>query len=101
MKSILFLAFFLTNLPVFAGESAKGRQRSAVSADSRQPGEHTVWLWQESKDCLWNIAKKYYGDGSKWRLIYDANRDVIEDPSLIYPKQRLRIPLQNGTEKDD
>lgn len=39
-----------------------------------------------------SIAKRLYGDGSKWRRIYDANRDVIDDPDLIYPGQRLKIP---------
>lgn len=44
-------------------------------------------------DNLWNIAKKYYGDGSQWRKIYDANRDVIGgNPNLIYPGQTYIIP---------
>ena len=54
---------------------------------------YKVWIWQETKDCLWNIAKKYYGDPHKWQLIYEANRDIIDDPRLIYPKQRLVIPF--------
>lgn len=29
-------------------------------------------------DCLWNIAKKFYGDGSKWTKIYNANKSAIE-----------------------
>nr|DAQ19569.1 MAG TPA: tail assembly protein [Caudoviricetes sp.] len=46
-----------------------------------------------SGDCLWNIAKAYYGDGSKYTAIYDANRDVIGgNPNLIYPGQVLTIP---------
>ena len=47
----------------------------------------------KSGDCLWNIAKKYYGDGSKYMKIYNANKSVIgKNPDLIYPKQRLEIP---------
>ena len=45
-----------------------------------------------SGDCLWNIAKKYYGDGSKYPTIYNANKDKIKDPNLIYPGQVLIIP---------
>lgn len=41
-------------------------------------------------DCLWAIAKKYYGDGSKYNKIVEANN--IKNPSLIYPGQRLVIP---------
>jgi hypothetical protein len=44
-------------------------------------------------DCLWNIAKKFYGSGSKYTVIYDANRAVIGgNPNLIYPGQVLTIP---------
>lgn len=37
-------------------------------------------------DCLWNIAKKYYGNGSQYKKIYDANKDKIKNPNLIYPR---------------
>lgn len=43
-------------------------------------------------DCLWNIAKKFYGSGSKYTVIYNANRDKISNPNLIYPGQVLTIP---------
>jgi len=44
-------------------------------------------------DCLWNIAKKFYGNGSKYTVIYNANKSVIGgDPNLIYPGQVLTIP---------
>lgn len=43
-------------------------------------------------DCLWNIAKRYYGNGSQYTKIYNANRDKIKNPSLIYPGQVFVIP---------
>ena len=43
-------------------------------------------------DCLWNIAKRFYGNGSKYTTIYNANRDKIKNPNLIYPGQVLWIP---------
>jgi len=44
-------------------------------------------------DCLWAIAKKYYGNGSKYTIIYNANKGVIGgNPNLIYPGQVLTIP---------
>lgn len=44
-------------------------------------------------DCLWNIAKKFYGSGAKYTTIYNANRGVIGgNPNLIYPGQVLTIP---------
>ena len=53
---------------------------------------HRVWLWQESHDCLWNLAKKYYNDPWQWKKIYLANKYQIDDPRKIFPKQVLIIP---------
>jgi nucleoid-associated protein YgaU len=46
----------------------------------------------EPGDSLSKIAKKYYGDASKWKMIYEANRDDIKNPDLIHPGQVFRIP---------
>ncbi len=46
----------------------------------------------KSGDSLWAIAKQLYGDGSKYTKIFDANKAIIKNPSLIYPGQRLVIP---------
>lgn len=44
-------------------------------------------------DCLWNIAKRFYGNGAKYTVIYNANKGVIGgNPNLIYPGQVLTIP---------
>lgn len=46
----------------------------------------------KSGDCLWNIAKKLYGDGAQYTKIYNANKDKIKNPNLIYPGQVFTIP---------
>ena len=43
-------------------------------------------------DSLSKIAKSFYGDANQWRRIYDANRDIIKNPDLIHPGQKLKIP---------
>ena len=43
-------------------------------------------------DCLWNIAKRFYGNGAKYTRIYDANTNKIANPNLIYPGQVFVIP---------
>ena len=43
-------------------------------------------------DSLSAIAQREYGDANQWRRIYEANRDVIKNPDLIYPGQTLRLP---------
>lgn len=45
-----------------------------------------------SGDSLWKIAQKHYGDGNKWNALFEANREVIKDPDLIYPGQQIRVP---------
>lgn len=47
----------------------------------------------KSGDTLSGIAKTFYGDFSQYTRIFEANRDVIEDPDKIYPGQKIRIPL--------
>lgn len=68
---------------------------------TKESKTHTV----KSGDCLWNIAKKYYSDGSKWKTIYEANKTVIEETAKkhgkksssngnwIYPGTKLTIPV--------
>jgi nucleoid-associated protein YgaU len=43
-------------------------------------------------DSLSKIAKRVYGDAQQWRKIYEANRDQIKNPDLIYPGQTFTIP---------
>lgn len=50
--------------------------------------EYTV----ETGDSLWKIAQEFLGSGTKWEEIYEANKDQIQDPNLIYVGQKLTIP---------
>ena len=43
-------------------------------------------------DTLSHIAKEHYGKAGKWRAIFEANRDQIDDPDKIFPGQVLKIP---------
>ena len=45
-------------------------------------------------DSLSAIAKRYYGNAQDYPRIFDANREVIKNPDLIYPGQKIRIPLE-------
>lgn len=54
--------------------------------------ETTTTYTVKSGDCLWNIAKHFYGNGSKYTKIYEANKDKIRNPNLIYSGQVLTIP---------
>lgn len=51
-------------------------------------GSYTV----QKGDSLWKIAKHFYGNGSAYKKIYEANAGSIKNPNLIYAGQILTIP---------
>lgn len=64
-------------------------EEEITTSDKTAQGEfHTV----EKGDTLWAIAQKSYEDGSKYKLIFEANRPMLSHPDKIYPGQVLRIP---------
>jgi len=46
-----------------------------------------------SGDSLSKIAKQFYGDAMQYPRLFEANKEVIKDPDLIYPGQKIRIPM--------
>jgi hypothetical protein len=52
------------------------------------PGQVTII----KGNSLWRIARRVYGEGMQYAVIYDANRDHIRDPNLIYPGQVFALP---------
>lgn len=57
-------------------------------------GEDTVVVVQPGNS-LWWIARNTYGSGPAYTVIYEANRDQIKDPDLIYPGQVFALPATN------
>lgn len=45
-------------------------------------------------DSLWRIASRQLGSGLRWKEIYEANRQTIKNPNLIYIGQKLTIPAE-------
>jgi nucleoid-associated protein YgaU len=58
-----------------------------------QPKEKVEYYVIVKGDTLSAIAKKYYGDANKYPRIFEANREVIKDANLIFPGQKIRIPM--------
>lgn len=69
--------------------------KSGSSSTGAQPGpppDREVTYTVQKGDSLSKIAREHYGDGARWRAIFDANRDQISNPDLIHPGQVLKIP---------
>ena len=64
------------------------KKEPAPAVNPKSNGTHVV----QSGDTLWAIAKKYYGNGNQYTKIFNANKDKIKNPNLIYPGQKLVIP---------
>jgi nucleoid-associated protein YgaU len=58
------------------------------------PAEGAVEFYEiQSGDTLSKLAKQFYGEAMLYTKIFEANREVIRDADLIYPGQKIRIPL--------
>ena len=68
-------------------ESPEAPTDDAIDADSSAQ-TYTV----QSGDTLWRISEKFYGNGSSYMKIFEANTGVLEDPDRILPGQELTIP---------
>jgi nucleoid-associated protein YgaU len=69
-------------------DDVRGGSSTAPAAGTGRSRTYTV----VAGDSLSKIAKREFGDASKWHAIYDANRDKIKDPDLIHPGQVLTLP---------
>lgn len=78
------------NIVLETAQAAVEPQREETASPAPpQPVTYTV----VRGDCLYSIAKKFYGNGARYTVIYDANRSVVGgNPNLIYPGQVLTIP---------
>jgi len=73
-----------------AGDAAQGAGLKAAPP----PGPGRVVI--QPGNNLWNIARVIYGKGVRYTAIYEANKDQIRDPNLIYPGQVFTTPQASG-----
>ena len=73
-------------------ESALSAQTApaAQAAPAAQTAQQNLYVVQKG-DTLWKIAQKLFGNGERWREIYERNRSIIRDPDLIYEGQALNV----------
>lgn len=63
------------------------KSKAISRASSKQGSSSSKTYTVKSGDCLWNIAKKFYGNGAQWTKIYNANASVIESTAKKHGKK--------------
>lgn len=77
--------------PAAQPESALGQADARRGeAEHEQRGGRTYTV--EPGDTLWKISERFYGKGSEYMRIFEANQPLLKDPDKIYPGQELLIP---------
>ncbi len=80
---------------------ARGRVLARVSTPfsraqplaGMRPGSFLV---VQPGNSLWRLARRTYGSGFSYTVIFDANKDQIGDPDLIFPGQVFALPKGSG-----
>jgi nucleoid-associated protein YgaU len=66
---------------------------SEVQADIKVEKSDVYGYWEvKPGDSLSKIAKDVYDNAGKYMKIFDANKDVLKDPNMIHPGQKLKLP---------
>ena len=74
---------------VARGNKVTGKQTQVTKNTATTAKKyHTV----KKGDTLYGIATKYYGNGAQYMKIFNANKDIIKNPDLIYVGQKILIP---------
>jgi nucleoid-associated protein YgaU len=82
-------------IPSKDAESAPPR-RAPASTPARAAPPATGTYKVKKDDTLWRIASRVYGDGSKWTLIFQANRNILRTQNDLKVGQVLKIPELQG-----
>lgn len=82
---------------LIAGNIADVEKVNADALQAPAQQEKVEYYIIQSGDTLSKIAQHYYGDAAAYNRIFEANREVIEDPNKIFPGQKIRIPNPTKT----
>jgi nucleoid-associated protein YgaU len=79
----------------FLRETPEALAQAPLRADpapAGAPAPRAEILTVQPGNTLWAIARETYGDGFLYVRVFEANRDQIRDPDLIYPGQVFSLP---------
>ena len=64
-------------------------------ADPKEIDAGTLLVVVQPGNSLWRLARRTLGEGTRYTVIYQANKERIRDPDLIYPGQVFEVPRTN------
>ncbi len=70
-------------------------QRAARLVDKMADAAPEPFVIVQPGNSLWRLARRAYGQGTRYTTIFQANKDQIKDPDLIYPGQVFAVPATN------
>ena len=76
----------------FAGKVISRLETPFSMASFERPAAGEGLVVVQPGNSLWRIARRLYGKGVRYTMIFVANQDQIKDPSLIYPGQIFIVP---------
>jgi nucleoid-associated protein YgaU len=86
--------------PAEQAAAQPAQETAAAPANAEQPQGPGRVVIQPGNN-LWQISRVIYGQGVQYTVIYEANKDQIRNPNLIYPGQILDTPGSNAPESID
>lgn len=79
---------------LIAGNTQGVTEVKIDNLETPEPAEDVQYYTIQSGDSLSKIAKQFYGNAMGYPKLFEANKEVIEDPDLIYPGQKIRVPAK-------
>uniref|UniRef100_UPI0039B8B640 LysM peptidoglycan-binding domain-containing protein n=2 Tax=Albidovulum sp. TaxID=1872424 RepID=UPI0039B8B640 len=82
----------VTTAPEAPEPAAPSGPASGAAPEAATPAARAVIVTVQPGFSLWRIARENYGEGLLYVKVFEANRDQIRDPDLIYPGQIFTVP---------
>jgi LysM repeat protein len=89
-----YVPFKTQTCKIKGNKKKKAKSSSTGSRNTKAANDKDRTYTVASGDTLWGIAKKFYGDGSKYSLIQSANGSKISNPNSIQVGLSITIPAE-------
>jgi hypothetical protein len=84
-------------VPLAAQAGSSAQQTAAATGSTADNGATAAEgrIVVQPGNSLWKLARESYGEGVRYTVIYEANKEQISNPDLIYPGQVFAVPTGN------